>query len=190
LKERRPPQSNCYDPIVSRKLFSNGISIIRLPIKTILPVVREVTSTFELLDSGESKISNTSRTPCTIFTSPFERGSLAFNLCTSMLPWSSSFTGFPWSRVGSLESQRMDLSQASRFGNCPTCKTGTLIVTVAMVYGYVSSGTRTTMRSTIPDLDDCGLCWQRQATQLHHRHEGLIESLQDVALDRVRSHEV
>jgi hypothetical protein len=38
-----------------------------------------------------------------------------------------------------LESQRMDLSQASRFGSCPTCKTGTLIVTVAMVYRHVSS---------------------------------------------------
>jgi hypothetical protein len=39
----------------------------------------------------------------------------------------------PEPRVGSLESQRIDLSQESRFDNCSDFKTGTFMVTVDIV---------------------------------------------------------
>ena len=112
-RERRLSWECCYHLIELRKLSSNRLSTRCRPIRIILPA----TSSIEFVDSGESRISKTSRTPCTIFTSPLERGSLAFNLCTSMVSWSFPSTRDPWSGAGTLESQRLDLNQASRFGN-------------------------------------------------------------------------
>lgn len=138
LAQEQSEKNGCHR-IKSRILSSNGIPRRCRPIRTIFPFVREPDWTSWLLDSGESRISKTSRTPCTILTSPFDTGSLAFNLCASMLPRASPFVDGTRVEGGNLESQRIDLSQASSLGSCSTCKTGTLIVTVAMVCTIVSS---------------------------------------------------
>lgn len=65
--------------------------------------------------------------------SPFENGSLAFSLWISSFLSSAPGIGLPEPRVGSLESQRIDLSQESRFDNCSDFKTGTFMVTVDIV---------------------------------------------------------
>lgn len=170
-------------PIVWTKLSLNGLSKRYRPMRTIFP--SKVISADG--SCGASKISKTSRTPWTILISPVERGSFPFNLWISRLLLSVSLESMLVPESGSFVSQRIDLSHASRFGNCSGVKTGTKIVTVVMDWkSLVPVEERKSQYWQGPN--DCVLSLPHRGSLHRHTHGGLAESLRAEAPDLARSH--